>query len=79
MNEKIYVVTAIDYGESCDGKARVLGAFKFEGDAKNFVRNDMEDMVDNLMGGADEVDFDQMFVRNDDFTCEWNIEVAEVK
>ena len=40
---KIYVVTAVDVGDSCDGHARVLGAFKSKDDAKNYVRNDMED------------------------------------
>ena len=78
---KIYVVTAVDVGESCDGHARVLGAFKNEADAKNYVRNDMEDYCDSLANTGIRVDFDQMEIVNEDedLVCCWSIDEVEVK
>lgn len=81
MNDMIYVVTAVDTSESADGKARVLGAFRNEDDAKAFVRNDIEAYVDDAAEMGLVCDFDQMFARTEDYSygCEWNIESVEVK
>ena len=78
---KIYVVTAVDVGDSCDGHARVLGAFKNKDDAKNYVRNDMEDMCDQLANTGIRVDFDKMKIVNDgEYTvCCWSINEVEVR
>ena len=78
---KIYVVTAVDVGDSCDGHARVLGAFKSKDDAKNYVRNDMEDMCDQLANTGIRVDFDKMEIVNDgeDTVCCWSISEVEVR
>ena len=78
---KIYVVTAVDVGDSCDGHARVLGAFKNEADAKNYVRNDMEDRCDQLANTGIRVDFDQMEIVNEgeDTVCCWSISEVEVQ
>lgn len=78
---KIYVVTAVDSGDSCDGHARVLGAFKNEADAKNYVRNDMEDYCDQHANAGIQVDFDMMLIVNedDDIVRCWSIDAVEVK
>ena len=78
---KIYVVTAVDVGDSCDGHARVLGAFKSKDDAKNYVRNDMEDRCDQLANTGIRVDFDQMEIVNEDedTVCCWSIAEVEVQ
>ena len=79
---KIYVVTAVDVGDSCDGHARVLGAFKSKDDAKNYVRNDMEDRCDQLSDSGIIVDFDKMELVNwsdNDPVCCWSIAEVEVQ
>ena len=78
---KIYVVTAVDVGDSCDGHARVLGAFKSKDDAKNYVRNDMEDLCDQLANTGIGVDFYQMKIVNEseDTVCCWSISEVEVQ
>ena len=79
---KIYVVIAVDVGDSCDGHARVLGAFKNKDDAKNYVRNDMEDMCDRLANTGIRVDFDKMKIVNwsdNDLVCCWSINEVEVQ
>ena len=79
---KIYVVTAVDVGDSCDGHARVLGAFKNKDDAKNYVRNDMEDKCDQLANAGIRADFDKMEIANwsdNDLVCCWSIDEVEVQ
>ena len=79
---KIYVVTAVDVGDSCDCHARVLGAFKNEADAKNYVRNDMEDRCDQLADRGIIADFDKMELVNwsdNDLVCCWSISEVEVQ
>ena len=79
---KIYVVTAVDVGDSCDGHARVLGAFKSKDDAKNYVRNDMEDRYDKLADSGIIADFDKMELVNwsdNDPVCCWSIAEVEVQ
>ena len=79
---KIYVVTAVDVSDSCDGHARVLGAFKSKDDAKNYVRNDMEDRCDQLADSGIIADFDKMELVNwsdNDPVCCWSIAEVEVQ
>ena len=76
MNTKIWIATYVDYGETCDGKARVLGVYKSKEEATAAVRNDIEKWADDRAGESIEVDFDRMrtyFVENGN-GCEWNIE-----
>lgn len=81
MKIKRYIVTAVDVGETCDGHARVLGCFKTEADAKNYVRNDMEDTCDSHANTGIQVDFDQMEIvdEDDDIVCCWSIDEIEVE
>lgn len=41
-NMKLYIITAVDTGDTRDGKARVLKSCVTYADAKDFVRHDME-------------------------------------
>lgn len=82
---KLWIVTAVDYGDSCNGKARVIGAFKSFDEAKEYVKQDMQDYID-ANGEEDDFDcnFDKMSISladcdiDDIFGCEWNIEEIEV-
>lgn len=79
---KIYVVTAVDVGDSCDFHARVLGAFKNKADAKNYVKNDMEDRCDQLADCGITADFNKMEIVNlsdNDLICCWSIDEVEVQ
>lgn len=78
---KIYVVTAVDFGSSCDENAQVLSAFKNEVDAKNYVRNDMEDYCDQHANTGIQVDFDMLLIVNedDDIIRVWSIDEVEVQ
>lgn len=82
MNVKLWIVTAVDHGETCDGKARVLETCKSKEEAEAFVRADIEKWADDRAGDNVEVDFDKMSGRYVDFDrddyCEWNIEAVTV-
>lgn len=80
---KMWIVTAVDYGETCDGKARTLGAFKTRVDAKNFVDADIQQWIDQRAGEKVFCDFDKMkteFLREtfQENGCEWNIEEIDI-
>ena len=76
MSKKLFIVTAVDYGETSDGKARVLDICKTKEEAQAIIRNDMEKWADDRAGEGIEVDFDKMSAHYDydtDDGCEWNI------
>ena len=76
-----YIVTAVSSGETCNGKAIVIGVCNTEEEAKNLVRSDIEDWVDRNAGEGVECDFDRMcawFDYNVEDRCEWNNSSAEV-
>ena len=85
---KIWIVTAIDYGDSSDGKARVLAACKSEEEAKAYVHDNIKAWADERAGKGVEVDFNKMNahydINSDDYdyscddSCEWNIEEVEI-
>lgn len=78
---KVWIATVVDYGETCDGKARVLDVCKSKEEAEAVVRNDIEKWADDHAGEGVEVDFDKMsacFDYNTDNGCEWNIEEVEL-
>lgn len=82
---KRYVVTAVDTGDTCDGKARVIGTFKTKDEAKNCVTEDIKEWIDQRAGEAVECDFDEMSAHYVDDKwdtndgCEWNIEEIEIE
>lgn len=82
MNINLWIVTFVDYGETCDGKARVLAVCKSREEAEACVKHDIEKWADDHAGENIEVDFDGMSVSysmyNDDCGCEWNIEEKTV-
>lgn len=82
MSKKMFVVTYVDYGETCDGKARVLAVCKSLDTAKDIVKNDIEDWANIHASESIEVDFDKMCVyccNNADDRCEWNISECNVE
>ena len=80
MTNSRYVVTAVDYGDSCDGHPRCLGIFRSWEEAKTYVQNDMEDRCDQLAGADIQADFSKMEIVNEscDLICAWSIETCEV-
>lgn len=79
--EKVYVVTAVDFVKSTNGKARVLGAFRSEDAARNFVRNDMEETLDEFAGLRTMPDFElmQIILPDNDSGILWNVEATEIR
>lgn len=83
---KRWIVTCVDWGETCDGKARTLGVFKEREEARALVRNDIEHWADQNAGENIQVDFDKMNVYHMSGIdpnaygagCEWNIEEVEI-
>lgn len=78
---KRWIVTVVDTGDTCDGKARVLAVCKTDEEARAFVRNDMEERVDDETDDEgnctyEVVDFDKMSLstHNGSSRCEWNVE-----
>lgn len=78
---KLWIVTVVDYNDSCDGKARVLGAFKTHEEAKTYVDEDIREWIDARADEGVRCDFDMMRTwcyDNIDIRCEWNIEEVEI-
>ena len=76
-----WIVTAVDHGDTCDGKARVLCVCATKEEAEAYVRADIESWADERAGEDIEVDFDKMsahYEYNTDNGCEWNIEKVEI-
>ena len=81
---KKFIVTAVNSGKTCDGKARVLAVCNTREEAKAFVQADIEEWVNEQAGAGEyvEVDFDKMsahYAYNNDNRCEWNIEEVDIK
>ena len=79
---KKFIVTAVDSGETCDGKARVLEVCNTREEAKAFIQADIEEWVNERAGECVEVDFDKMsahYAYNNDNGCEWNIEEVDIE
>ena len=77
---KLWIVTYVDRGETCDGKPRVLKACATKEEARNEVRADIENWADDRAGENVEVDFDKMSAsyRDRDEGREWYVEEVEV-
>ena len=82
---KKFIVTVVDSGETCDGKARVLAVCSTREEAKACVQADIEKWADDRAGMPIVVDFDKMSAKYNWETidnadgCEWNIEEVEIK
>jgi len=48
----MFIVTATDYGETCDGHTRLLGRYPDKDKAAKFVGEDMASYHDNLVGNG---------------------------
>lgn len=70
-----WAVTAVDTSESADGKARIVGVFGSEEEARAYVRNDMESFVDDSAGMGVVMDEAKSSVHTEDYRygCEWNV------
>ena len=78
---KKYIVTAVDHGETCDGKARVLDVCNTKDEAMGFAHADIAQWADERAGEHIVVDFDKMSARYMDGTdngCEWKIECRDI-
>lgn len=77
---KMFIVTAVDTSDTADGKARILAQCATRDEAKNFVKHDMEDFIDDAAEMNPIADFDKMSVRTEDdmYGCEWNIEEVDI-
>lgn len=78
---KIWIATAVDHGETCDGKARILAAYLTENEAACYIRSDMEEWADRNAGEDVTVDFDKMrayFNYDTSEGCEWNVEPTDL-
>lgn len=79
-NMKMFIITAVDTSDKSDGKARVLAQRTTIDEAKNFVKQDMENFINDAAGMNPIADFDKMSVHTKDgmYGCEWNIEEIDV-
>lgn len=73
---KLYAVNYVEYGDSCDGKARTIGIFTNEDEAKGIVKIDIDVYVKSNQGNDWSVDYDKMcaWCDDSDVRCEWNID-----
>lgn len=78
--KKIWIATYVDYGDTCDGKAGVLGTYLTKEEAQAEVRADIEKWCDDHAGEDYSVDFDRMRTYFSEIGdgCEWNITEDEI-
>lgn len=68
-----WAVTYVDYGETCDGKARIHGIYESRAKAVAELEKDMERYAgENPMATLDMVDWSADL--GDNAGCEWNVE-----
>lgn len=78
--EKV-IVMFVDYGDTCDGKARWGATTDTEAEAKAWIRNDMEAWADKYAGENITVNFDAMAACFNDGSgrgCEWSFQRGKV-
>ena len=76
---KVWVATAVDYSDTADGKARVLGVYQTKEDAVEAARKDMANWVDRNIEEGIKIDSSKMsayFEGDSSDGCEWNVEDA---
>ena len=72
---KAYIVTAVDYGETCNGKARTIGVFFDKKEAERTLAAD----IDYYKAMHPTYKEGKLAVTDDDGNgCEWNLEDVEV-
>jgi hypothetical protein len=78
---KTYIITAVDSGDTCDGKARVLKACATYEAAREFVKQDIKQYITNANGYPLKVDWEKLSACAEDntFGCEWNIEELDIE
>ena len=73
---KAYILTAVDYGDTCDGKARTIGVFFDRDEAQKVLNADIEDyaaMHPTYTEG-------KLAVTDENGNgCEWNIEEVDIR
>lgn len=74
---KVYIVTAVDYGDSVDGKARTIGVFFDRDEAKKALNED----INTYKGHYETLLYaDDLAVWLDEHQgCEWNVEDKEIE
>ena len=75
----LWVVTAVDVGDSCDGKARVLKLCTSKKDALDYIDKDMTEYYKKMSleyDGCVNMDMKKMYIYDDKYDngCEWNFE-----
>lgn len=78
---KKFIVTVVDTGDTCDGKARTLKICNSREEAEAYVKKDMDKWIKDHQDEGIEYDYDKMssyFDYNTNDGCEWNIEEVEM-
>ena len=77
---KAYIVTAVDYGDSADGKARTIGVFFDKKKAEEELAKDMDTYKEfRKTERRDIIERHWAIWHDDHHGCEWNIEDKEVE
>lgn len=73
----LWVATAVDIGDSCDGKARVLKISRSKEEIEQYIH---DDMIDHSFNSVDcKVDPIKLSVyQNENDGCEWNLEKIHI-
>ena len=76
QTKKLWIVMAVDYSDSSDGKAHIIATFSDLDVAKKYVKKDMNSYAKDYKKYPNfEIDYAKMSVWADNTTrCEWSIE-----
>lgn len=75
---KAFVITAVDYGDTVDGKARVVGVQFDRNKAQEILNRDMEEYKKSAGPNYEEGDDLSVWEKGGDNGCEWNVEEVNV-
>lgn len=77
---KAYIVTAVDYGDSVDGKARTIGVFFDRDEAQKALNADMDTYKGHFESLGQKVTEDDLAVwHGEHHGCEWNVEEKDIR
>ena len=74
--KKIWIVMAVDYSDSSDGKAHIIATYFDYDMAKAYVKKDMDSYAEDCEDYPDfRIDYEKFSAWKDDTNgCEWSIE-----
>lgn len=76
---KIHILTAVDYGDTCDGKARTIGVSFDRDEVQKILDGDIDEHLAALGPAYEEDCLSVVDKETGETRCEWNIEEMDIR